>query len=242
MSSKNWPKQLYMAAGWRLIKSTSRLQRSTSHKANEVSRPWTRIHVSVHSQNSHLPREGSHSRFPTTEITVFFSFSPISGMRCSISFFGKYFISFPVRSSVCGSISTWTYASHVPVSTQGKPVSPPRQKVDNLQICWKLDQVYCAWLTKWVLKREIIQLAELCLSKWWIKSGTWYYWISIWRYWLVLGQYKLELLGFRWYRVSKGLVYIGKSRDLVGCYRCLTDRPTQTTEYSATQLSLQYKT
>ena len=70
----------------------------------------------------------------------------------------------------------------------------------------QLDQVYCAWLIKWVVKREIIQLAELCLSRWWIKSGTWWYWISIWRYWLVLGQYKLELLGFRWYRVSKGLV------------------------------------
>ena len=73
------------------------------------------------------------------------------------------------------------------------------------QIKNQLDQVYCAWLIKWVLKREIIQLAELCLSRWWIKSGTWWYWISIWRYSLVLGQYKLELLGFRWYRVSKGL-------------------------------------
>ena len=29
-------------------------------------------------------------------------------------------------------------------------------------------------------------------------------------------------------------VYIGKSGDLVGCYRCLTD--TQTSEYRATQL------
>ena len=36
-------------------------------------------------------------------------------------------------------------------------------------------------------------------------------------------------------------VYIGKSGDLVRCYRCLTD--TQTTEYSATQLlsSIQFK-
>ena len=36
-------------------------------------------------------------------------------------------------------------------------------------------------------------------------------------------------------------VYIGKSGDLVGCYRCLTD--TQTTEYRATQLlsSIQFK-
>ena len=75
----------------------------------------------------------------------------------------------------------------------------------NQKSIYELDQVYCAWLIKWVLKREIIQLAELCLSRWWIKSGTWWYWISIWRYSLVLGQYKLELLGFRWYRVSKGL-------------------------------------
>ena len=86
---------------------------------------------------------------------------------------------------------------------QGEPIF-------SLILCSKrsswLDQVYCAWLIKWVVKREIIQLAELCLSRWWIKSGTWWYWISIWRYWLVLGQYKLELLGFRWYRVSKGLV------------------------------------
>ena len=104
----------------------------------------------------------------------------------------------------------------------------------------QLDQVYCAWLIKWVVKREIIQLAELCLSRWWIKSGTWWYWISIWRYWLVLGQYKLELLGFRWYRVSKGLVclYILEKVDLVGCYRCLTHTQTdrQTSEYRATQL------
>ena len=36
-------------------------------------------------------------------------------------------------------------------------------------------------------------------------------------------------------------VYIGKSGDLVRCYRCLTD--TQTTEYRATQLlsSIQFK-
>ena len=36
-------------------------------------------------------------------------------------------------------------------------------------------------------------------------------------------------------------VYIGKSGDLAGCYRCLTHR--QTTEYSATQLvsSIKFK-
>ena len=70
----------------------------------------------------------------------------------------------------------------------------------------KLDQVYCAWLIKWVVKREIIQLAQLCLTRWLIISGTWRYWVSIWRYWLVLDQYKLVLLDIRWYRVSKGLV------------------------------------
>ena len=68
------------------------------------------------------------------------------------------------------------------------------------------NQVYCVWLIKWVVKREIIQLTELCLTRWWIISGTWWYWVSIWRYWLVLGQYKLVLLGIRWYMVSKGLV------------------------------------
>ena len=69
-----------------------------------------------------------------------------------------------------------------------------------------LDQVYCAWLINWVIRREIIQLAELCFRRWWIISGTWWYRVSIWQYWLVLGQYKLVLLGIRWYRVSKGLV------------------------------------
>ena len=48
----------------------------------------------------------------------------------------------------------------------------------------KLDQVYCAWLIKWIIKGEIIQL---CLTKWWIISGTSRYWVSIRRYWLVFG-------------------------------------------------------
>ena len=74
------------------------------------------------------------------------------------------------------------------------------------QGCQILDQVYCAWLIKWVIKREIIQSAELCLTRWWIINGTWWYWVSIWRYWLVLGQYKLVLLGIRWYKVSIGLL------------------------------------
>ena len=70
----------------------------------------------------------------------------------------------------------------------------------------KLDQVYCAWLIKWVVKREIIQLDELCITRWWMISGTWWYWVSIWPYWLVLDKYMLVLLGIKWHRVSKGLV------------------------------------
>ena len=69
-----------------------------------------------------------------------------------------------------------------------------------------LDQVYYAWLIKWVVKWEFFKLTELCLSGWFIISGTWWYWVSIWRYWLVLDQYKLVLFDIRWYRVSKGLV------------------------------------
>ena len=108
----------------------------------------------------------------------------------------------------------------------------------------KVDQVYCAWLIKWVIKREIIQLAEMCLTRWWIISGTWWYWVSIWRYWLVLGQYKLVLLGIRWYRVSKGLVclYI---LEKVEIWSGVTDAShhSQTTEYRATQLvsSIKFK-
>ena len=45
--------------------------------------------------------------------------------------------------------------------------------------CNKLDQVYCAWLIKRVIKREIIQLAELCLTKWWIAGGTSWHWVII---------------------------------------------------------------
>ena len=71
---------------------------------------------------------------------------------------------------------------------------------------YQLDLVYCTWLIKWVAKREIIQLTELCPMRWWIISGTWWYWVNIWQYWLVFCQYKLVMLGIRWYRVSKGLV------------------------------------
>ena len=102
----------------------------------------------------------------------------------------------------------------------------------------ELDQVYCAWLIKWVVKREIIQLTELCLTRWWIISGTWWYWVSIWRYWLVLGQYKLVLLDIRWYMVSKGLVclYILEKVEIWSGVTNTSHTDWQTTEYSATQL------
>ena len=51
------------------------------------------------------------------------------------------------------------------------------------QRVWKLDQVYCAWLIEWVVKREIIQLAELCLTM----NYKWYL--------MVLGQYMTILAG-----------------------------------------------
>ena len=94
------------------------------------------------------------------------------------------------------------------------------------KIAQKLDQV----CIKRVVKEEIIQLAELCLTRRWIISGTWWYWVNIWRYWLAICQFQLVLLGIRWYRVSKGLVclyILEKVRDLVGCYRCLTSHRQQ---------------
>ena len=50
-------------------------------------------------------------------------------------------------------------------------------------------------------------------------------------YLVALGQYMLVLLAIRWYRVSIGRLCLSilKSRDLGGCYRCLTDR--QSKEY-----------
>ena len=100
-------------------------------------------------------------------------------------------------------------------------------------------------MTHQVVKREIIQLAELCLSRWWIISGTWWYWVSIWRYWLVLGQYMLVLLGIRWYRVSKGLVclYILEKVEIWSGDTDASQTDRQTTEYSATQLvySIKFK-
>ena len=109
---------------------------------------------------------------------------------------------------------------------------------------YKLDQVYCAWLIKWIIKGEIIQL---CLTKWWIISGTSRYWVSIRRYCLVLGGTGSVKTGTAWYYMVQGQqraclpVYIGKSGDLVGWHQCLTY--IQTTEYSAPQLvdSIKFK-
>ena len=108
----------------------------------------------------------------------------------------------------------------------------------------ELDEVYCAWLIKWIIKGEIIQL---CLTKWWIISGTSRYWVSIRRYCLVLGGTGSVKTGTAWYYMVQGQhracmpVYIGKSGDLVGWHRCLTY--SQTTEYRATQLvsSIKFK-
>ena len=59
-------------------------------------------------------------------------------------------------------------------------------------------------------------------------SGTSRYWVSIRRYCLVLGGTGSVKTGTAWYYMVQGQhractpVYIGKSGDLVGCYRCLT--------------------
>ena len=44
----------------------------------------------------------------------------------------------------------------------------------------KLDQVYCAWLMKWVIKREILGQYGAVLV------GTWWYLVSMGRSWLVM--------------------------------------------------------
>ena len=77
-------------------------------------------------------------------------------------------------------ISSWGPVVHL--SSQFVSVFSFQITLSKIKLTITLDQVYCAWLIKWVVKREIIQLAELCLSRWWIISGTWWYWVSIWRY------------------------------------------------------------
>ena len=77
---------------------------------------------------------------------------------------------------------------------------------------YQLDQVYWAWLIKWIIKGEIIQL---CLTKWWIISDTSRYWVSIRQNWLVLGGTGSVQTGTAWYYVVQGQhrafmpVYIG---------------------------------
>ena len=56
--------------------------------------------------------------------------------------------------------------------------------------------IYCAWLIKWLVKRETIQLAELYLTRWWmvvldgtgsVYDDTGWYLVSISWYCLALG-------------------------------------------------------
>ena len=75
----------------------------------------------------------------------------------------------------------------------------------------KLEQVYCALIIKWVVKREVIQLAKLCLTRWWIimsyqlvLDGS-VYGDNGW-YLMVFCHFKLVLLDTWLYRVSKGLL------------------------------------
>ena len=92
----------------------------------------------------------------------------------------------------------------------------------------KLDQVYCAWLNRWVVKREFFQLAQLGLKGWWIISdtgwcvmvlgqymailvGTWWYWVSISWYCLVLSGTQGQHGAFM-------PVYFKQSGGLVRCY------------------------
>ena len=48
---------------------------------------------------------------------------------------------------------------------QGRPPHYHFARKKNFDFDAKLDQVYSAWLIKWVVKRGIIQLAELCLTR-----------------------------------------------------------------------------
>ena len=104
-------------------------------------------------------------------------------------------------------ISSWGPVVHL--SSQFVSVFSFQITLSKIKLTITLDQVYyyCAWLIKRVVKRENVQLAEVCVTRWWIINGTWWYWVvNRWRYLLVLGQYKLVLLGIRCYRVNKGHV------------------------------------
>ena len=133
-------------------------------------------------------------------------------------------------------ISSWGPVVHL--SSQFVSVFSFQITLSKIKLTITLDHVYCAWLIKSVVKREIIQLTELCLARWWIISGTWWYWVTIWRYWLVLG--------ISWYCLVLGGTWSAK-----GLYACIyrkewsfgwmlpmphTHTHSQTTEYRATQL------
>ena len=93
---------------------------------------------------------------------------------------------------------------------------------------WKLDQVYSAWLIKWDVKREKIQLAlryEMLNHKV-IPIGTWWYLVSIQRYWLVLGSTRSVWAGTAWHLVVQGqymavLVGTGWYLVVLGQYRAV---------------------
>ena len=105
---------------------------------------------------------------------------------------------------------------HLDVMTWNQSLSLPRRHKHTKTR--PLDQVYCAWLIKWIIKREIIQP---CLTTWWIISDISRYWLvlgaigSVWgstgSLWggtswslVVLGQYGALLVDTWWYWVSIG--------------------------------------
>ena len=76
----------------------------------------------------------------------------------------------------------------------------------------KLDQVYCAWLIKWVGKREINQLEQMCFTRWCMKK--WYQFVLDGT---GSGQC-IAIVADTWWHWA----FI--PGHLVGCYRPLSDR------------------
>ena len=59
-------------------------------------------------------------------------------------------------------ISSWGPVVHL--SSQFVSVFSFQITLSKIKLIITLDQVYCEWLIKWVVKREIIQWTELCLT------------------------------------------------------------------------------
>ena len=74
----------------------------------------------------------------------------------------------------------------------------------------KLDQVYCVWLIKRVVKRKIIQLAQLRYEMINYKGIP-----VTWLYWLILGGTVSFLVGSAWYLVVQGQL------RLLSFYACM---------------------